>query len=158
VNPVNFLNKALGTVFFSGYAPLAPGTAGSAVVALLYYCFAAQLDTAGWVVVLGLVFVVAVYTAEMLARQWGDDPGRVVIDEAIGFLVTVAFLPHGFWMAVGGFFIFRVLDILKPPPARQLEALHGGWGIVLDDVAAGIYGNLLIRLGLAIYQGGITDG
>lgn len=155
---MDFLNKALGTVFFSGYAPIAPGTAGSAVVALLYYCFAAQLDTAGWVAVLVLVFAVAVYTAEMLARQWGDDPGRVVIDEAIGFLVTVAWLPHSFWMAVGGFFIFRVLDILKPPPARQLEALHGGWGIVLDDVAAGIYGNLLIRLGLAIFQGGVTDG
>lgn len=155
---MNFLNKALGTVFFSGYAPIAPGTAGSAVVALLYYCFAAQLDAAGWVAVLVLVFAVAVYTAEMLARQWGDDPGRVVIDEAIGFLVTVAFLPHSFWMAMGGFFIFRVLDILKPPPARQLEALHGGWGIVWDDVAAGIYGNLLIRLGLAIFQGGVTDG
>ncbi len=155
---MNFLNKALGTVFFSGYAPIAPGTAGSAVVAFLYYCFAAQLEAAGWVVVLVLVFAVAVYTAGMLARQWGDDPGRVVIDEAVGFLMTVAFLPHSFWMAVAGFFIFRVLDILKPPPARQLEVLHGGWGIVLDDVAAGIYGNLLIRLGLAIYQGGFTHG
>ncbi|MBI2503354.1 MAG: phosphatidylglycerophosphatase A [Candidatus Latescibacteria bacterium] len=155
---MDLLNKALGTVFFSGYAPLAPGTAGSAVAALLYYCFAAPLEAAGWVAVLALVFAVAVYTAGALAGEWGDDPGRVVIDEAVGFLVTVAFLPHSFWMAVGGFFIFRVLDILKPPPARQLEALPGGWGIVLDDVAAGIYGNLLIRLGLAIYQGGFAHG
>lgn len=155
---MDFLNKALGTVCFSGYAPIAPGTAGSAVAALLYYCFAASLDAAGWVAVLALVFAAAVYTSEMLSRQWGDDPGRVVIDEAVGFLATVAFLPHSFWMAVAGFFIFRVLDILKPPPARQLEALHGGWGIVLDDVAAGIYGNLLIRLGLAIYQGGLAHG
>jgi phosphatidylglycerophosphatase A len=149
---VNFLNKALGTVFFSGYAPLAPGTAGSAVVALLYYCFASQLDAAGWVAALALVFVLAVYTAGALSRQWGDDPGRVVIDEAVGFLATVAFLPHGFWMAVAGFFIFRVLDVLKPPPARRLEALPGGWGIVLDDVAAGVYGNLLIRVALGIWE------
>jgi phosphatidylglycerophosphatase A len=148
---VDFLNKALGTVFYSGYAPLAPGTAGSAVVALLYYCFAAQLEAVGWVAVLAIGFVVAVYTAGALAGEWGDDPGRVVIDEAAGFLVTVAFLPHSFWMAVGGFFIFRVLDILKPPPARQLEALPGGWGIVLDDVAAGIYGNLILRGVLGIW-------
>lgn len=148
---MDFLNKALGTVFYSGYAPLAPGTAGSAVVALLYYCLAAQLEAAGWVAVLAIVFVVAVYTAGVLAREWGDDPGRVVIDEAAGFLVTVAFLPHSFWMAVGGFFIFRVLDILKPPPARQLEALPGGWGIVLDDVAAGVYGNLILRGVLGIW-------
>ena len=155
---MGFLKKALGTVFFSGYAPLAPGTAGSAVVALLYYFFGASLEAAAWTAVLALTFVVAVYTAGELAHQWGDDPGRVVIDEAVGFLATVAFLPHSAWMALAGFFIFRVLDILKPTPARQLEALPGGWGIVLDDVAAGIYGNLLIRLGLAIYQEGFTHG
>ena len=155
---MDFLKKALGTVFFSGYAPLAPGTAGSAVVALLYYFFGASLEAVEWVAVLAFTFVVAVYTAGELARQWGDDPGRVVIDEAVGFLATVAFLPHSFWMALAGFFIFRALDILKPTPARQLEALPGGWGIVLDDVAAGIYGNLLIRLALAIYQGGFTHG
>ena len=155
---MDFLKKALGTVFFSGYAPLAPGTAGSAVVALLYYFFGASLEAAEWVAVLVLIFLVAVYTAGELAQQWGDDPGRVVIDEAAGFLVTVAFLPHSFWMTIAGFFIFRALDILKPTPARQLEALPGGWGIVLDDVAAGIYGNLLIRLALAIYQGGFTHG
>ena len=155
---MDFLKKALGTVLFSGYAPLAPGTAGSAVVAILYYFFGASLEAVGWVAVLVFTFVVAVYTAGELARQWGDDPGRVVIDEAVGFLATVAFLPHSFWLALAGFFIFRVLDILKPTPARQLEALPGGWGIVLDDVAAGIYGNLLIRLVLAIYQRGFIHG
>ncbi|HIG19007.1 MAG TPA: phosphatidylglycerophosphatase A [Candidatus Handelsmanbacteria bacterium] len=78
------------------------------------------------------------------------NPGPVVIDEAAGFLFTVAFLPHGLWTTVAAFLLFRILDILKPPPARQLEKLHGGWGIVLDDVAAGIMGNLLLRAGLAL--------
>jgi len=94
---------------------------------------------------------VAVVTAGAEARALGnDDPGPVVIDEAAGFLFTVAFLPHGLWVTVVGFLLFRVLDIIKPPPARQLEALHGGWGIVLDDVAAGIMGNLLLHAGLAL--------
>jgi phosphatidylglycerophosphatase A len=68
------------------------------------------------------------------------------VDEGIGFFVTVAFLPMDWSTAIAGFFVFRALDIIKPPPARQLEALPGGWGIVIDDVVAGIYGNLVLRL------------
>ena len=81
-----------------------------------------------------------------MSREWGKDPGRIVIDEGVGFLFTVAFLPVGIATAVAGFFVFRVLDILKPPPARQIEALPGGWGIVADDVVAGIYSNILLRI------------
>ena len=100
----------------------------------------------GWFLLLLVGFFVAVYTADVASREWGKDPGRVVVDEGIGFLVTVAFLPTGWWTAIAGFFVFRALDIVKPPPARQLEALPGGWGIVVDDVVAGIYGNLMLRL------------
>ena len=91
-------------------------------------------------------FFVAVYTADAMTGEWGKDPGRVVVDEGVGFLVTVAFLPTGWLTVVAGFFVFRVLDLIKPTPARQLEALPGGWGIVVDDVVAGIYGNLALRL------------
>ncbi len=99
-----------------------------------------------WFVILAVTFVVGVYTADRMSREWGPDPGRVVIDEGVGYLVTVAFLPHGIWSAALGFLVFRILDIWKPFPARQLERLSGGWGIVADDVMAGIYGNLLLRL------------
>ena len=85
------------------------------------------------------------YGGRCIARM-GKDPGCVVVDEGIGFFVTVAFLPAGWWTAIAGFFVFRALDIVKPPPARQMEALPGGWGIVADDVMAGIYGNLILRL------------
>ena len=107
-----------------------------------------------------ITFGIAVYSAGSMARAVGEkqgtedakDPGIVVIDEAIGYLVTVAFLPHGFWTAAAGFFLFRFLDIVKPPPCRWLEKLPGGWGIVLDDVMAGVYGQLILRL-LMVFTG-----
>jgi len=148
---LGFLRTIIATVFFSGRAPIAPGTAGSAVTAIAWYFFGSSLTPLSWILLLVTITGVAVVTAGAEARALGnDDPGPVVIDEAAGFLFTVAFLPHGLWVTVVGFLLFRVLDIIKPPPARQLEALHGGWGIVLDDVAAGIMGNLLLHAGLAL--------
>ena len=144
--------KILATLFFLGYAPIAPATAGSAVVAVVYFFLCASLSTAGWLALLAITFAVGVYTADCMEREWGKDPGRVVIDEGVGFLATVAFLPHGGWVAIVGFFLFRFLDIVKPPPARQCERLPGGWGIVIDDLVAGIYGNLLIRAGLYCFE------
>ena len=91
-------------------------------------------------------FFIAVYAAQAMERKWGKDPSRVVVDEAVGFLVTVAFLPPGLATASAGFVLFRIFDIAKPPPARRLESLPGGWGVVMDDVAAGVYGNLVLQL------------
>ena len=141
------LKKLIATLFFTGYAPLAPATVGSALVAVIYFFFFSSLEVVEWLIVLTTVFFVGVYTAHGMEREWGKDPGRVVIDEAVGYLVTVAFLPHSLGLAIAGFFVFRILDIAKPLPARQLESLPGGWGIVVDDVVAGIYGNLLLRIG-----------
>lgn len=147
---LQFVIKAAATLFFSGYTPLAPGTAGSAVVAVLYFYLGSSLGVAEWLVVLATTFVVGVYTAHCMEREWGKDPGRVVIDEGVGYLVTVAFLPHSLGVAAAAFFLFRVFDVVKPTPVRQLERLPGGWGIVLDDVMAGVYGNLLIRIALLL--------
>ena len=119
------------------------------MVAVLYWLFflvSPPLGVVGWLVVLLFAFAVGVYTADKAAPEWGEDPGQVVVDEGVGFLFTVSLLPTDIWTVIVAFFVFRVLDIIKPPPARQLEALPGGWGIVVDDVVAGIYGNLLIRL------------
>ena len=146
------LKKIVATLFYSGYAPVAPGTAGSAVVAVFYFFFAASLGVVGWFALLTTAFFIGVYTADAMEREWGKDPGRVVVDEGVGFLVTVAFLPHGWETVVAGFLLFRILDIVKPTPARQLERLPGGWGIVADDVAAGVYGNLLIRVGFYLAE------
>ena len=80
------------------------------------------------------------------------DPGPVVLDEAAGICLTLLFQPfkHGAWVFVAGFLAFRLFDITKPPPARQLEKLPAGWGILLDDLAAAVYANLLCQLLLRI--------
>ena len=140
------LTKLTATLFFTGYAPVAPATVGSALVAVGYYLFGSSLGVVEWFAVLTAVFFVGVYAAQVMEREWGKDPAPVVVDEAVGYLVTVAFLPHSLGLTIAGFVLFRIFDIAKPPPARRLESLPGGWGVVLDDVAAGVYGNLLLQL------------
>lgn len=98
-----------------------------------------------WIGVLLTASVIGVYSASRAAPEWGDDPRQVVIDEGVGFLFAVAFLPPSAGTVIAGVFVFRAFDIVKPPPARQLEALPGGWGIVADDVIAGLYSNAVIR-------------
>ncbi|MYB55908.1 MAG: phosphatidylglycerophosphatase A, partial [Gemmatimonadetes bacterium] len=90
-----------------------------------------------------------VYTSGACEKAWGKDPKYVVIDEFVGFFVTVSLLPQSVLVGIVGFVVFRILDIIKPPPARQVEALPGGWGIVADDVIAGIYGQMILWLTFA---------
>ena len=153
---MNPWTRLLATVFFSGYVPVAPGTAGTAAAMVPYLVagtHAPDFGVLAWILFLVVISGVAVYTASAGERAWGPDPGPVVIDEFVGFYVTVAFLPLSPGVGVAGFFIFRILDILKPPPARASEKLPHGWGVVMDDVIAGIYGNLLIRAGLSMWSG-----
>jgi phosphatidylglycerophosphatase A len=81
------------------------------------------------------------------------DPGIVVVDEIVGMWVTLLFLPFTPMTAALGFLLFRAMDIVKPYPARELEGLRAGWGIMADDVMAGIYANLLLRLALLVWTG-----
>jgi phosphatidylglycerophosphatase A len=149
---LNFPTRLITTGFFSGYSQFAPGTAGSAV-AMVIYLLLPEMSMLSWGVLLAFLFLLAVPAAYAGEALWGKDPGPVVIDEIVGYFVTVAFLPFSVGLAVAGFFIFRVLDILKPPPARQSESLPGGWGVVVDDVVAGIYGNLILRGVLVVWNG-----
>jgi phosphatidylglycerophosphatase A len=106
---------------------------------------------APWVQVLVTVavFFAGVAASKRLAQRLGrKDPGAAVIDEVVGMWLSLLFLPFTPATAVAGFLLFRVLDVFKPYPARQLEGLPGGWGIMTDDVMAGIYANLLLHAGL----------
>ena len=141
---LSFPIRLIATGFFAGYSHIAPGTVGTAV-ALCIYCLLPPLGPLAWIVFLTVLFTVGVYTASAGEAVWGRDPGYVVIDEFVGFFVTVCFLPPSVGLGVAAFFLFRVLDIVKPPPARQSEALPGGWGVVMDDVIAGVYGNLILQ-------------
>ena len=111
----------------------------------LYGLFFPPLGTLAWLGVLLVASAIGIYSAGRAAPEWGKDPRQVVVDEGVGFLFAVAFLPPSVGMIIASFFVFRALDIIKPPPARQLEALPGGWGIVADDIVAGLYSNVVIR-------------
>jgi phosphatidylglycerophosphatase A len=85
------------------------------------------------------------------ARVGRKDPGVVVIDEIVGQWIALILIPLCLWTTIGAFLLFRLTDIVKPYPARQLEALPGGWGIVADDLMAGLYANLLLRVALLVW-------
>ncbi|MEO6235466.1 MAG: phosphatidylglycerophosphatase A [Vicinamibacterales bacterium] len=141
------LAVVLATVAYCGYFPIAPGTVGSAaglVVYLLVWWTGSPLVEASLILV---TFAVGTWAATHAERFFGGiDPGAVVIDEVLGMLITLAFIPVSWSGALAGFVIFRVFDVIKPYPADRLEKLHGGLGIMADDAMAGIYSNATLRL------------
>jgi phosphatidylglycerophosphatase A len=146
--------RVVATAFGSGYSPLAPGTAGSAVGLLLFWPMAA-LAWPWQAAASAVLFVVGSLAAGRVARRAGlKDPGIVVVDEVVGQWVTLTALPFTPLTAALGFLLFRAMDIVKPWPARDLERVPGGWGIMADDVAAGVYAHLLLRVFLAVWPVG----
>jgi phosphatidylglycerophosphatase A len=143
----------IGTAGYVGFIPIAPGTFGSAVGLLVY---AGIRATDSWLLeaaVLAVTLLAGIWAADRLERQLGKDPSAVVIDEVLGMLVTLAFLDVNVTGAIVGFFLFRVLDVIKPPPAARLENLHGGPGIMFDDLMAGLYGHVVMRVSIALFPG-----
>lgn len=137
---------AVATCLGAGYAPFAPGTVGSAVGLLVYAAVRAAGGGVVEVAAVIVVFAVGVWAASAAERHFGrTDPGPVVIDEVAGMLVTVLFVPVSITGAILAFLLFRVFDVVKPYPANRLERLHGGFGIMADDVMAGVYANVVLR-------------
>jgi phosphatidylglycerophosphatase A len=138
------------TGFGSGYSPFAPGTAGSAV-GLLFVWGMSFLDTTGQIVATVAVSLLAMAAADIVATSMGlKDPGLIVADEIAGMMVTMIAVPLTWKSLVIGFILFRVMDVVKPPPARQFERFKGGVGIVADDLMAGVYANLALRAALLL--------
>ena len=140
----------LATGAYSGYAPVASGTVGTLVAIPLIF-LSAQLFS--FSVILHLVVIVlaiagACWVADVADRELREhDSGKIVIDEIVGFLVAMAALEVSFWRLIVAFFLFRLFDIVKPPPARFFDQkVPGGIGVVLDDVCAGLYTNLIVRI------------
>jgi phosphatidylglycerophosphatase A len=131
----------IATWFGCGYVPRAPGTMGT-LGAIPLYLLVAQRGQAGVAVAAAVVTGVGVWAASVVARDLKKkDPQIVVVDEVAGLLLTMIPMREVTWLGVVlGFVLFRLFDMLKPWPIRKLEALPGGWGIVLDDVGAGIAG------------------
>jgi phosphatidylglycerophosphatase A len=146
--------RVVATVFGSGYSAVAPGTVGSALGVLLFWPMAAV----AWpwqAAASAVLFVVGSLAAGRVARRVGrKDPGIVVVDEVVGQWVTLTALPFTPVTAGLGFLLFRAMDIVKPWPARDLERVPGGWGIMADDVAAGVFAHLALRAGLLVWPVG----
>jgi phosphatidylglycerophosphatase A len=142
------------TCAYLGYVPIAPGTFGSALGLVLFWAVRSTGSSGIEAAAMVGLFAVGVWSGTVAERHFGGvDPSPVVIDEVFGMLVTLAFLPVSMTGAIVGFFVFRLLDIVKPWPARRFEALHGGLGIMADDGMAAIYGNLLMRALMVIAPG-----
>ena len=141
-----FLEALVGSVLFTGYFPIAPATVTSLFV-LLPAFFLARLPM--WhALVMVAVFFIGVPIATDLERAWGKDPGRVTIDEVVGTLITYFLNPVSLFGLGVGFLLWRFFDIVKLPFIDKSQRLPGGWGIMVDDVLAGICANLVLRLGL----------
>jgi len=139
----------LATGFYTGNSPWAPGTFGTLPGLLLCFFLACLPLSVSILLILALI-VVAVWIAGKAEKMLGKkDPGCIVIDEIAGMTVTLLAIPFTLQNAIAGFLLFRFFDVLKPPPISTIDKkVHGGVGIVLDDVIAGVFANLVLRTGI----------
>ena len=138
--------RAIATAGGAGYVPVAPGTAGTAVAVPLTWAIGG-LGWAPFLAITAAVTLIGIWAASEADRCWGThDSGRIVIDEVAGYMITMAAVDRrDWWTLAAGFVLFRLTDQLKPPPARMIdEKMGGGAGVVLDDVAAGVWSGVIL--------------
>ena len=139
-----FLPVFIGTGFGSGFSPFAPGTAGALLASIIWIALYFLLPFS-WVLwltaALVIVFTFAgIWAADKLETYWGEDPSRVVVDEMVGVWIALLAAPSGsVWYGLGAFALFRLFDIFKPLGIRRMESFPGGFGVMMDDILAGIY-------------------
>jgi len=135
----------IATVFGVGYAPIAPGTVGSIVTVVFLGFF--PFSRAALVVFLVLVVVIGTWAAHRAERViGGKDPGAIVIDEVAGMTLSVIAFPLTPEVLAAGLALFRVVDVVKPPPARESQRIKGGVGVMIDDLIAGLYALAIIAI------------
>jgi phosphatidylglycerophosphatase A len=133
----SLFDHVFGAVLGIGLIPVVPATWTSLAVALALW--ATQAPVAWQIAALVLFLVTGVPACSGLERRYGEDPKQATADEAAGQIITLLALPLDLVTVMVGFFLFRLFDVVKPPPARRFEDFGGGWGIMADDVMAGIY-------------------
>jgi len=152
-NPiVSFVAETIATGLGSGKWPfVAPATVGTFAALVVYWLLdVALFDGAGdsfwFFALIGIVAAAGIWATDYIDNEDDHDPKRGVIDEWVGVWVTVLFLPVTWPWMIAGFFVFRALDILKPLGVRKIEAWPGGWGIMFDDIAAGVIGAVILNV------------
>jgi len=142
-----FLSRIIATIFHCGYLPLAPGTWASAIALLAGWYLLPHIDNSTFFISLVILFFAGVLSSRLISEEDNDeDPSYVVIDEWVGMWIPLIGIPHNWEWWAAGFVLFRIFDIIKPFPIGKLEKLKGGWGIMLDDVLAGVYALVLIQI------------
>lgn len=141
--PLHFIAFGLG----SGAMPIAPGTFGT-LLAIPFYLAFQPLSISAYLIVVAMITLISIWICDKVSKEIQiDDHQGMCLDEFVGFFVTMIAAPPGLFWIIIGFIFFRVFDIWKPFPIRFLdEKIHGGVGMILDDVAAGIYSCILIQI------------
>jgi phosphatidylglycerophosphatase A len=136
----------IATCGYLGYVPVAPGTFGSAAGLAVFFLVRSTGSPMAEVAAIVVLFAIGIWSGTVAEHHFGGvDPAPIVLDEVVGMLITLAFIPVGVTGAIVGFLVFRVLDVLKPWPAARFERLPGGLGVMADDGMAAIYGNIVMH-------------
>lgn len=154
---MRLITRLISTGLGVGYSPVAPGTAGSFLIIVIYWLLP-EINNAALLLYIVVLFFIGVYSAsiteEEMIRQMGPERGHdasiIVIDEIIGMLIAVFAVPKHVYYLIAAFILFRLFDITKPFPANRSQKLPKGWGIMIDDIVAGVYANILIQFFLII--------
>lgn len=154
INPgqkINFFNNIVSTFFYSGYIPKASGTFGS-LVAILFFIIPGFYSKVFLSVIILILFFVSLFTVPQLIKKYGNDPSVVVVDEAVGMWISVNIVAYvitifpPFYVLLISFLTFRFFDIIKIPPANYFDKMKNSFGVMMDDVIAGIYSGVLTVL------------
>lgn len=145
---INSFEKFIGSGFYTGYSPFISGTVGS-LAALIIYLIPGFEQLFIMIPAIIIFMIYGIYLGNKFESEYGKDPAQCTIDEVVGMWISLVALPKTFAIVAIAFILWRILDIVKPPPARNLERLKGGLGIMIDDVISGIY--TLIIMHLVVY-------
>jgi phosphatidylglycerophosphatase A len=152
------LSVLISTLFGTGYFSKIPGTAGTLIAALVYLLLPIKLfDNLEnnvifliWILILSLIAVFFISKAE---KKLGHDSNKIVLDEFMGYFIAVVFLPKTVLIAIFAFILFRFFDIFKPEPVNVLQKLPAGWGVMADDLMAGVYTNISLQMLTRFFPG-----
>ena len=141
------LHRLIATVFGIGYVEKGGGTIAAAVCCIIWLLIPAGDFTNSWQVLLTIaISVLGVWSGNVVEAMWGKDSNKIVIDEFAGMMITLLFIPVQFKFVLAGLVLFRFFDIAKPLFIKKMELLPQGWGVMADDVLAGLYANILLQI------------
>ena len=142
------LHRLISTCLGIGYTPKGGGTVAAVACCIAWYLAGRGGNESVFleIAVTTAILAIGIYSAGKVEKEWGKDSSKVVIDEVAGMCITLLLVPVRWQYILIGLVLFRFFDIVKPLYIRRLEKLNGGWGVMLDDVLAGIYANLVLQL------------